>query len=121
EIRLLAGSGRLAVADGVGAEASFAEPVALAAVQQAIYVCDSAGSAVRSVNARSGQVTTLVGEDVWNFGDTDGARIDARLQQPQTVALDPDAPVLWIADSGNDSLRSLRLGGGERSTLALAP
>ncbi len=119
EIRLLAGSGALAVSDGPGASAAFAEPVSLAAVQQAIYVCDGAGSAIRSVNARSGQVTTLVGEDVWNHGDADGARIEARLQNPQAIALDPDAPVLWIADSGNDSLRSLRLGGGELSTFSL--
>lgn len=119
DIQLLAGSGALGVSDGPGASAAFAEPVSLAAVQQAIYVCDGAGSAIRSVNARSGQVTTLVGEDVWNFGAADGARIEARLQNPQAIALDPDAPVLWIADSGNDSLRSLRLGGGELSTFEL--
>ena len=118
-IHLLAGSGALGVVDGAGSAAAFAEPSALAAVQQAIYVCDGAGSAIRSVNARSGQVSTLVGQDVWNFGDADGARTDARLQQPQAIALDPDAPVLWIADSGNDSLRSLRLGGGELTTFAL--
>ncbi len=120
EIRLLAGSGALAVADGAGAAASFAEPVALAAVQQVVYVCDGAGSAIRSVNARSGQVSTLVGQDTWNFGDADGARTEARLQQPQAIALDPDAPLLWIADSGNDSLRCLRLGGGELTTYALS-
>lgn len=119
EIKLLAGSGALSVADGAGSAAAFAEPVALAAVQQVVYVCDAAGSSIRSVNARSGQVSTLVGQDAWNFGDADGARIEARLQQPQAIALDPDAPVLWIADSGNDSLRSLRLGGGELSTYAL--
>ncbi|MCR6661681.1 MAG: redoxin family protein [Luteimonas sp.] len=119
DIQLLAGSGALGVSDGPGGSAAFAEPVSLAAVQQAIYVCDGAGSAIRSVNARSGQVTTLVGEDVWNFGAADGARIEARLQNPQAIALDPDAPVLWIADSGNDSLRSLRLGGGELSTFEL--
>ncbi|MDN5781725.1 MAG: hypothetical protein L0H23_06850, partial [Luteimonas sp.] len=78
-----------------------------------------AGSAIRSVNARSGQVTTLLGEDAWNFGQADGARVEAKLQQPQAIALDPDAPVLWIADSGNDVLRMLRLGGGELATFEL--
>src|SRR3546814_2477353 len=80
---------------------------------------DAAGSAIRSVNARSGQVTTLLGQDTWNFGKADGARVEARLQQPQAIALDPDAPVLWIADSGNDALRTLRLGGGELATFEL--
>src|SRR5690606_26314198 len=70
-------------------------------------------------NVRSGQVTTLVGADAWDYGNADGARSDARLQHPQAIALDPLAPVLWIADSGNDTLRSLRLGGGELTTVQL--
>lgn len=119
-LRCLAGSGRLDVVDGIGAEAAFAEPAALAAVQQMVYVCDAAGSAVRSVNARTGQVQTLVGRSPWEFGDTDGERSAARLQQPQAIALDPDSPRLWIADGGNDVLRTLRLGGGEMSTFPLS-
>src|SRR5690606_9214353 len=55
-LALLAGSGALAVADGPGEAASFAEPVALASVQQVVYVCDAAGSAIRSANGRTGQV-----------------------------------------------------------------
>ncbi len=119
-LTLLAGSGALAVADGPGEAAAFAEPVALASVQQMVYVCDAAGSAIRSANGRTGQVSTLVGQDPWNHGQEDGARASARLQQPQAIALDPDAPVLWIADSGNDSLRCLRLGGGELTTFPLS-
>jgi len=115
----VAGSGALAVTDGTGAEAAFAEPLALAAVQQRVYVCEGAGSAIRTLNVRNRQVTTLVGQDPWNYGRTDGARSDARLQDPQAIALDPDAPLLWIADGGNDQLRSLRLGGGELATYAL--
>lgn len=118
-ISLVAGSGALAVTDGTGTQASFAEPVALAAVQQVVYVCDGAGSAIRSVNTRTGQVSTLVGQDTWNFGNADGPRTEARLQQPQAIALDPESPVLWIADSGNDRLRTLRLGGGDLVTFAL--
>ena len=120
EIGLLAGSGKLGVVDDKKAEAAFAEPVALAAVQQVLYVCDGTGSAIRSVNVRSGQTTTLLGVDAWNYGQADGARTEARLQQPQAIALDPDAPVLWIADSGNDALRTLRLGGGELTTFQLS-
>ena len=116
---LVAGSGRLGVVEGKGETVSFAEPCSLASVQQAIYVCDAAGSAIRLANARTGQVTTVLGQDPWTHGNTDGPRTDARLQQPQAIALDPAAPVLWIADSGNDTLRSLRLGGGELTTVEL--
>ncbi|NLA66854.1 MAG: hypothetical protein GX856_01160 [Gammaproteobacteria bacterium] len=118
-ISRVAGSGSLAVVDGPRDAAAFAEPSSLASVQQVVYVCDAAGSAIRSANARSGQVATLVGVDAWTHGDADGPRGDARLQHPQAIALDPDAPVLWIADSGNDRLRSLRLGGGELTTVEL--
>ena len=118
-LSLLAGSGGLAVEDGSGAEAAFAEPVALAAVQQRLYVCDCAGSAIRTLGLRNGEVATLVGQGPWDYGCTDGVRSEARLQAPQAIALDPDTPVLWIADSGNDQLRRLRLGGGELSTYAL--
>ncbi|NUS37907.1 MAG: hypothetical protein HOQ02_02630 [Lysobacter sp.] len=118
-LSLAAGSGALAVRDGAGTEAAFAEPVALAAVQQRVYVCDGAGSAIRMLDERTGQVATLVGVDAWQHGHADGARHDARLQDPQAIALDPDAPLLWIADAGNDLLRSLRLGGGELATWSL--
>ncbi|NLC59919.1 MAG: hypothetical protein GX761_01390 [Gammaproteobacteria bacterium] len=118
-LRCLAGSGRLEVADGIGAEASFAQPVDVAAVQQMVYVCEAAGSAIRAVNARTGAVQTLVGRGPWEFGAEDGARSAASLQQPLALGLDPESPRLWIADSGNDRLRVLRLGGGEVSTFEL--
>ncbi len=119
ELRCRAGSGQLEVRDGSGVMAAFAQPVALAAVQQVLYVCDALGSAVRSLQLRNDTVQTLIGQGMWEFGDADGPRENARLQNPQAIALSPDAPLLWIADSGNGSLRSLRLGGGEVSTVAL--
>lgn len=118
-LSLLAGSGAMEVVDGTGAEASFAEPVSITCVQQVVYVCDSAGSSIRSINARSGKVTTLLGRGLWEFGQVDGQRTDALLQHPRAIALDPDSPTLWIADSGNDTLRSLRLGGGALANFEL--
>lgn len=118
-LKLLAGSGALDIVDGEGAAAAFAGPSSLSIVQQILYVCDEAGSAVRSINLRTRQVTTLVGHSAWRFGSLDGSRSDALLQQPQAIALDGASPVLWIADSGNDQLRTLRLGGGELGTVNL--
>lgn len=99
--------------------AAFAQPTALAGVQQMLYVCDSLGSAVRSLQLRNNTVQTLLGQGPWEFGDADGPREQARLQNPCAIALSPDAPLLWIADSGNGKLRALRLGGGELSTVPL--
>ncbi len=37
----------------------------------------------------------------------------------RALALDPDSPLLWIADTGNGCIRSLRLGGGVVTRLEL--
>lgn len=113
------GSGQLESRDGSGLMAAFAQPTGLAVIQQAAYVCDALGSTVRAVQLRNDTVQTLVGQGIWEFGDADGRREEARLQNPQALALSPDAPVLWIADTGNGRLRCLRLGGGEVSTVEL--
>ena len=119
ELHLRAGSGRLDLRDGNAMVATFAQPVGLAAVQQVLYVCDALGSAVRSLQLRTDLVQTLVGQGLWEFGDADGPRSVARLQHPLGIALSADAPLLWIADSGNGMLRTLRLGGGELSRVEL--
>ncbi len=62
---------------------------------------------------------TLVGQGPWRFGSEDGPRAQASLQYPQAIALSADAPLLWIADTGNGRLRTLRLGGGELTTQPL--
>jgi sugar lactone lactonase YvrE len=115
-LKLLAGSGELGIADGPARSAMFAHPAGLAAVQQTLYVVDSATSAIRAIQMAQSQVQTLVGQGLYEFGDHDGLRRDARLQYPLALALDPSTPVLWIADSYNGSLRKLRLGGGEMTT-----
>lgn len=119
DLRPRAGSGQLDVRDGAGPMAAFAQPTALAAVHQTLYVCDGLGSAIRSLQLRNDAVQTLVGQGPWTFGADDGPRDSALLHHPQGIAVTADAPQLWIADSGNSSLRMLRLGGGELSTVAL--
>lgn len=118
-LKLTAGSGELGIADGPSRSAMFAQPASLALVQQTLYVADAASSAVRSIQLSQGQVQTLVGQGLYEFGEHDGQRREARLQYPLAIALDPSSPVLWIADAYNGSLRRLRLGGGDVSTHAL--
>lgn len=119
-MRFIAGTGDLGIADGPGRNAMFAQPAALALVQQTLYVADSASSSVRTVQLQGNLVQTLVGHGLYEFGEQDGVRRDARLQYPLGLALDPSAPVLWVADTYNGSLRKLRLGGGEMSTQQLS-
>ena len=118
-LRWRAGNGALDERDGGAHVAAFAQPTSLAAVQQVLYVADALGSSVRAVQLRGDVVQTLLGQGMWQSGDEDGPRAQARLQYPQAIALSPDAPVLWIADAGNGRLRMLRLGGGDVMTQPL--
>lgn len=115
-LKLVAGSGELGIADGAARTAMFAHPAGMALVQQTLYVADSATSAIRAIQLTQANVQTLVGQGLYEFGEQDGQRRDARLQLPMALALDPTSPVLWVADSYNGSLRKLRLGGGEMTT-----
>lgn len=114
--RRLAGTGELGITDGAASSVMFAHPVALALIQQNLYVVDSGSSSVRMIQTQQCSVQTLVGQGLYEFGEQDGQRREARLQLPLGLALDPTAPVVWVADSYNGSLRKLRLGGGEMTT-----
>jgi hypothetical protein len=118
-LRFIAGTSELGIADGPGRNAMLAHPAGLALVQQTLYVADSGSSSVRAIQLQQATVQTLIGQGLYEFGDADGLRSAASLQYPLALALDPAAPVLWIADAYNGSLRKLRLGGGDVTTHAL--
>lgn len=113
KLHCLAGSGELGIADGPARTSFLAHPAGLALVEQNLYFADSASSAVRVVHLANNAVETLVGQGLYEFGLQNGIRSEARLQYPLAVALDPQSPVLWVADAYNQRLRRLRLGGGE--------
>ncbi len=109
----IAGSGALALVDGDGRENAFAQPAGLTLVHALLYVTDSGASAVRSLQTASGKAQTLLGQGLFEFGDSVGTRAEARLQYPLAIAKDPDTAHLWILDSYNNAVRKLKLGGGE--------
>jgi hypothetical protein len=115
-LKFIAGTGQLGIADGPGRNALLAQPMGMAIVQHTLYVVDSASSAVRAIGLQQSSVQTLVGQGLYEFGEHDGQRRDARLQYPQALALEPNSTVLWVADTYNGSLRKLKLGGGEMSS-----
>ncbi|MBD8525283.1 redoxin domain-containing protein [Pseudomarimonas arenosa] len=119
-IRCVAGTGQIGLCDGAGERAMLAQPSALTMIQQTLYVADSASSAIRGINVQGGQVHTLVGHGLFDYGDQDGPRQHALLQCPLGLCLDSRAPQLWIADTYNNQIRSLRLGGGELRRLPLS-
>lgn len=115
-----AGSGHEGLRDGPLADAWLAQPSGLAAGAGALWVADSEVSAVRRIDVGRGHVETVVGLDLFEFGDADGTGDEVRLQHPLGVASwnSPEGHRVLIADSYNSKLKALDPEGREVRTLA---
>jgi DNA-binding beta-propeller fold protein YncE len=60
---------------------------------------------VRDIDLKAGQVTTLVGEDLFVFGDQDGEGDTVRLQHP--LGITSRDRTLYVADSYNNKVKRL--------------
>jgi hypothetical protein len=80
-----------------------------------LYVADSEASAIRVVDPAGGQVRTLVGAGLFEFGDRDGPAASARLQHPLGLWL--EGRTLYIADTFNGRVRRLALDAGQVGTV----
>lgn len=106
EVSTFAGSGREARTDGPVAEAAFAQPSALATDGKTLYVSDAEANIIRAINLdQNSKVRTLVGGDLFDFGDKDGSGDDVRLQHPLGLARWNDK--LLIADTYNHKIKIL--------------
>lgn len=105
EISTFAGSGREARKDGPLLEAAFAQPSGIASDGKHLYVADSESNIIRAIDTASGRVETLVGGDLFEFGDTDGTGDDVRLQHPLGVLAIGDK--ILIADTYNHKIKEL--------------
>lgn len=108
----LAGSGVIGSDDGVGAAASFEGPVGVAYDDGRLFVSDFEASALRVVDVRSGEVSTLAGR-AGEPGYRDGN--DARFDGPSGLSFYEGA--LLVADAYNHVVRRIDPGTGETSTV----
>jgi thiol-disulfide isomerase/thioredoxin len=106
EISTFAGSGHEARHDGSLGESAFAQPSGLATDGQTLYVSDAEANIIRAINlGPNGKVKTLVGGDLFDFGDKDGSGDAVRLQHPLGLARWNDK--LLIADTYNHRIKLL--------------
>ncbi len=70
-----------------------------------MFVADSESNIIREIDMQSAQVETLVGGDLFQFGDKDGEGDDVRLQHPLGVT--PYDGKLLIADTYNHKIKLL--------------
>ncbi len=144
EIAVFAGTGQEARLDGARNAAAFAQPSGLATDgRNTLYVADAESNVVRAVEldrltsadklglhdtassespatgtttTTTGQVRTLAGGDLFEFGDVDGSGDGARLQHPLGVLY--QAGALFIADTYNHKIKRLDLATGAVKTFA---
>jgi thiol-disulfide isomerase/thioredoxin len=101
-----AGSGLEDIINDDLPNASFAQPSGLTSDGKTLYVADSEVSAVRAVPLDGkGNVETLVGEGLFDFGDVDGVGNKVRLQHALAVAFHEGK--LYVADTYNSKLKVL--------------
>jgi DNA-binding beta-propeller fold protein YncE len=105
EVSTFAGSGREARKDGSLLEAAFAQPSGIASDGKRLYIADSESNIIRAIDPASGKVETLVGGDLFEFGDKDGNGDDVRLQHPLGVLAVGDK--ILIADTYNHKVKEL--------------
>lgn len=105
EVSTFAGSGREARTDGSLRDAGFAQPSGLASDGKRLYVADAESNIIRAIDTNSGAVKTLVGGDLFEFGDVDGTGDDVRLQHPLGLASFGDK--VLIADTYNHKIKEL--------------
>ena len=101
-----AGNGREHIADGPLLRAELAQPSGVATDGETIYFADSETSAVRRADVSpTGAVKTIVGHDLFVFGDADGVGDGVRLQHP--IGLDLYEGALWVADTYNNKIKRI--------------
>jgi sugar lactone lactonase YvrE len=91
--------------DGALGEAWFAQSSGLASTPGHLFVADSEVSAIRDIDLQRDTVSTVVGQDLFVFGDQDGEGKEVRLQHP--LGITGRDGTLYIADSYNNKVKRL--------------
>lgn len=116
-----AGSGREGLSDGPLKQAWLAQPTGITHDGNGrLYFADSETSAVRSATTDvAGSVETLVGIDLFDFGDRDGIGSRVLLQHVQGVCYNDGA--LYIADTYNSKIKRIDPGTKETTSIIGGP
>jgi sugar lactone lactonase YvrE len=101
---LHAGSGREELTDGPLKEGGLNQPSGLGTDGEVLYFADSEASAIRTADFDpTGEMTTIVGTGLFDFGDVDGIGDDVRLQHPLGVVYQDG--LLYVADTYNSKIK----------------
>lgn len=109
--------GTVGQTDGNGTAATFGASLGsmTAGPDGSIYVADKANNCIRKITA-AGDVTVYVGSTSGASGTTEGIGTAMRLNSPTAVVADASG-ILYIADTGNCSIRKVPAGASAISTI----
>lgn len=98
-----AGSGKEGRIDGPLDKAALAQPSGITLSGTRLYFADSEVSSIRYVDLEKKEVKTVVGQDLFVFGDADGQGDEVRLQHPLGVL--NNNGLIYIADTYNHKIK----------------
>ena len=108
EARAYAGSGRENHTDGPLLNAALAQPSGITTDGKSLFFADSEVSSIRAASlSPSGDVTTVVGKGLFDYGDIDGQGETVRLQHPLGVVFAEGK--LYVADTYNHKIKQLEI------------
>jgi len=101
-----AGSSREGNIDGPLKSAALAQPSGITTDDKKLYCADSESSSIRSLDLQPlGSIQTIVGKDLFVFGDRDGVGDSVLLQHPLGVAFGHG--YLYVADTYNNKIKRI--------------
>ena len=101
-----AGSGQESITDGPLLSATLAQPSGITNDGHRLYFADSETSAIRWAElGPNGQIRTIVGLDLFVFGDVDGSEHQVRLQHPSGIT--NHNGIVYIADTYNHKIKQV--------------
>ncbi|HEY4416495.1 MAG TPA: immunoglobulin domain-containing protein [Verrucomicrobiae bacterium] len=106
--------------DATGTSAQFHNPfgVALNSAGTILYVTDQNNQSIRAITLSSGAVVTFAGASGVSGSTDDPANaLNARFNTPKGIAVDGNGNI-YVADTGNFTVRKVAAGGGATTTLA---
>jgi len=110
-----AGTGEENIRDGQRKTAAFAQPSSLTTDNEFLYVADSETSSIRSIHLQTGEVTTLIGRGLFEFGNKEGKFKEALLQH--CLGIHYHEGMLYVADTYNHAIKVMYLNSDKIITL----